>query len=109
LLELPDGSTLTFVRAWGYDSNASEKLRIIVFEACLPSFSGGSITNTNLGAFETTEPGTPGDWSDSISLTSSNIVVDNQSCTYFARTFFGAANSTIRLYKVRAQVNVSTP
>lgn len=101
LLELPDGYSFDWVRVWGRDTNVDENLRFFVFQTCYPSFSAGAPDSTNLGTI--TSSGNAGDWSASVSL--SDVTVNNTSCTYYVRTAFDDTGSSLRLYKVRAELN----
>lgn len=101
LLELPDGYSFDWVRVWGRDTNVDNNLRFFVFQTCYPNFSAGAPDSTNLGSI--TSPGSGGDWSASVAL--SDVTVDNTSCTYYVRTAFDATGSSLRLYKIRAELN----
>lgn len=100
LLELPDGYSLSWIRAWGYDSSASDDLQFFVYSSCLPNLTAGAITSTQLGTI--TSSGSAGNWSASVSL---DVEVDNTLCTYWVRTRFNSGDNTNRLYKIRAELN----
>lgn len=104
LLELPNNNEFDFVRIWGYDSNAAEDMSFFLFERCLPAFAAGSIDTTTLGSVVSNTSG--GDFSALINVPDGTFV-DNESCTYTLRTRFDTSDNTLRLYKVRAQSNLS--
>lgn len=101
-LEIPDGNTFTFVRVWGYDSNAVENMTFFVFERCLPSFSSGSITQTILGQVEVNT--SVGEFTDLVTIADSTII-DRETCTYAVRVRFDDTGNSLRVYKARAQSN----
>ncbi len=105
LLELEDGSDFNFVRIWGYDNNASEDMAFFLFERCLPAFSGGPVTSTQLGTIDSSSAS--GNFSILINIAANNITVDNTACTYSLRTRFDATDASLRLYKVRAEFILS--
>ena len=102
LLELDDASDFNFVRIWGYDSNVVEDMTFFLFERCLPAFSGGPVTSTQLGTVDSST--SAGNFSVLINIAADAITVDNTSCTYTLRTRFDTTNSTLRLFKVRAEM-----
>lgn len=101
LLDLPEGADFDFVRIWGNDTNAAQDMSFFLFERCLPEFSSGDITSTTLGSIDSNT--SAGIFSVLINIVSDNITVDNTGCTYTLRTRFDAADSTLRLFKVRAE------
>jgi len=101
-LDLPDGATFNFVRIWGRDSNATEDMTFFLFERCLPGFSSGSITQTTLASIDSNT--SAGNFSAIINISNDSITIDNNACTYTLRTRFDVADSSLRLYKVRAEL-----
>jgi len=101
LLDLPDGADFDFVRIWGRDTNVGQDMSFFLFERCLPEFSSGDITQTTLGTIDSNT--SAGNFSVLINIAADNITINNAGCTYTLRTRFDATDSTLRLYKVRAE------
>jgi hypothetical protein len=101
LLQLDNASDFNFVRIWGYDSNLLEDMTFFLFRMCLPTFSGGAVISTQLGTVDSST--SAGNFSVLINIAADAITVNNATCTYTLRTRFDALNSTLRLYKVRAE------
>jgi hypothetical protein len=101
---IPDGANLEFFRVWFADTNAAQDITIFLFESCLPLFGAGTPTFTQLAAL--TSSGSAGDGSLTMGL---GTPATTQTCNYWARArfgnsaFVGPGNSTLRLYKARAQ------
>jgi hypothetical protein len=106
LLELPDNHTINWIRVWGSDSDAVENLQFYIFEICLPNFSAGALSSTTLA--DITSSGDSGDWSASVNI-NPGIEVNNTGCTYVVRTRFDTATNSLRLFKIRAELNPIAP
>ena len=102
LLELPDGHTFSWVRAWGEDSDEDDELTFFVFSTCLPDLSAGSPDSTQLGTFSSS--GSAGEWSGSVNV--GGVTINNRLCNYWVRTRFDDVGSSLRLYKIRAELSV---
>ena len=98
-IEVPTGASLTFIRVWANDTDASNDMTIFLFEHCQPGFAAGPITSTTLATMTTS--GATGDQSLLVNLGSR--AVNNQDCIYLARARFDSAGSALRLQKVRLQ------
>lgn len=85
-LHVPHNARITFFRMWGFDSSTDHNLSSFLFESCLPSLSAGPTTNTVLAQLQSS--GTPGSFTETISLASPQPVTDTRNCTYWARARF---------------------
>mgnify|MGYP000297699026 CR=1 FL=1 len=103
MLSMPNGNEFDFVRVWGSDTNVAEDLHFFTFERCLPAFGGGPIVQTILDDVEST--GSGGDFSLLMTIPTDTFV-DNQTCTYSTRVRFDTSDSSMRVFKVRAQSEV---
>jgi hypothetical protein len=101
-LDLPSGVILDSFRWWANDTVAGDAVYFFV-QTCLPAAGPGAPVNTVLGGTGTT--GTGGEQSGVITLPS--IVVDNNTCSYFARVRFDAANLVNRRARLQWHRQVS--
>jgi hypothetical protein len=98
-LQMPSGAIFQEVRWWGRDDNASS-LGGSIYRLCQPAAAGEFPTPTFLGLGSSAA--LPGEFSFAVAV-DELVIVDNESCAYFARTTFGDTGVELRLYKVRAQ------
>lgn len=103
-LHVPHNARITFFRMWGFDGSADHDLGSFLFESCLPDLSAGSPVNTILAQLSST--GTPGNFTETISLPTPQPVTDTRNCTYWARARFASAcqpggNLVLRKFRIQ--------
>jgi hypothetical protein len=104
-LQLPDDSTVTSMRVWGFDTSAAENMTVSLIERCTPNnVAGGVITSV---IAEITPSQSSGNFSQ-VTAIGANNSIDTDACSYTLRTRYSTpgsqnfcAGSTLRLQKIR--------
>lgn len=91
-LHVPHNARISFFRMWGFDGSADHDLASFLFESCLPNLSAGAPVNTILAQLASS--GSPGSFTEVVSLATPQPVTDTQDCTYWARVRFGTVGTT---------------
>ncbi|MCK9538860.1 hypothetical protein [Dokdonella sp.] len=101
-LDIPHGRKMTYFRMWGQDSSATDDIRAVLRESCLPDLGPASApVNTNLADIKSeTDAG-------SFTVTTAvagSPVANAHLCTYWAYVeFTSCSTSTVRKIRVQHQ------
>lgn len=105
-LLVPHGVRLRIMSVWMHDSTAAGQLTARLRRSCLPDFASGFPSSDNLATVATGVAFNTGDMYDFDNFDASNVVADNQSCTYAVILDFSTSctsNQQLGAYKVRVR------
>lgn len=105
VLLLPHGTTVTSMRIWGFDTNATNNMTVSLIERCTPNNVAGGVFTSVIA--EITPPGNSGNFSQATAIGANNSI-DTDACSYTLRTRYSTpgeinfcAGNTLRLQKIR--------
>lgn len=107
-LDLPHGAEIQFFRMWGFDNSVDHDLTAFLRQTCLPDLGAGAPVNTNLAQLDSS--GTPGTFTETISLSLDPPVTDTRRCNYYVRVRFAtncADGGQLTMRKLRVQYRVA--
>ncbi|MDZ4812069.1 MAG: hypothetical protein SGI99_05555 [Pseudomonadota bacterium] len=105
VLMLPHGTTVTSMRIWGFDTNATNNMTVSLIERCTPNNVAGSVFTSVIA--EITASANSGNFSQ-VTAIGANNSIDTDACSYTLRTRYSTpgeinfcAGNTLRLQKIR--------